>query len=69
MVFAAILLVPSPERGLPMAAAMILMGLLGRDLRRWSLGRRGYALAAVVAARDGDAAFLRYSDTREGVAA
>ena len=30
---------------------MVLMGLSGQDLRRWSLGQRGYLLSQVVAAR------------------
>lgn len=34
-------------------------GLLGRDLARWSLERRGYALGSVVLAADRDAALLR----------
>jgi len=34
-------------------------GLLGRDLDRWSLARRGYALDHVVLAPDRDAALLR----------
>ena len=62
IVFVAIALIPSPWRGWPMAGAMVLLGLLGRDLRRWSLARRGYGLASVVAARDADSAYLRYRD-------
>ncbi|MEJ1975100.1 MAG: DUF2628 domain-containing protein [Acetobacteraceae bacterium] len=38
---------------------MLLLGFTGNDLRRWSLARSGYALAHVVAARNGDEAFLR----------
>ena len=37
----------------------LLAGLTGRDLVRWSLERRGYTLAHVVAARDDDAALAR----------
>ncbi len=36
-----------------------LIGLFGNDLRRWSLARRGYALAEVIAERDADAALAR----------
>ncbi len=36
-----------------------LTGLFGRDLVRWSLERRGYLLAHVVAARDEEAAYAR----------
>jgi hypothetical protein len=35
------------------------LGLFGHDLWRWSLARRGYSLAHVVAAADRDAAFAR----------
>ena len=31
---------------------MLLLGLTGHDLRRWSLDHRGYLLAQVIAARD-----------------
>lgn len=36
-----------------------LLGLVGNDLRRWSLAARGYALVHVVAARDAEAAHAR----------
>ncbi len=39
-----------------------LAGLVGQDLRRWSLERRGFALVQVVAARDRDGAFVRLLD-------
>ena len=43
-----------------LAVAMAgLLGLLGRDLQRWSLARRGFVLAHVVAGGDGDAALAR----------
>ena len=35
------------------------LGLWGHDMRRWSLTRRGYLLAHVVAAGDRDAALAR----------
>jgi hypothetical protein len=37
----------------------LLVGLTGRDMVRWSLARRGYALSHVVAASDEDAALAR----------
>ena len=40
-------------------AVAILLGLLGQDLRRWTLARRGFLLAHVVAARDRDEALAR----------
>jgi hypothetical protein len=50
----------------PPAAATVLLiglawlfGLVGRDLCRWSLDRRGYVLAQVVAARDFETALER----------
>ena len=46
---------------------MLLLGFVGNDLRRWSLGRGGYALAHVVAARNGDDAFLRLMTHRPDV--
>lgn len=39
-------------------------GLFGQDLRRWSLARAGFRLTGVVAARDHDAALLRFLDAR-----
>ncbi|MEJ0045496.1 MAG: DUF2628 domain-containing protein [Rhodospirillales bacterium] len=38
---------------------LLLQGLLGRDLVRWSLARRGFAQGPVVAAQDEDAALAR----------
>jgi hypothetical protein len=35
-----------------LAALIVLLGLSGHDLRRWSLDHRGFLLAQVVAARD-----------------
>jgi len=35
-----------------LAGVILLLGLSGHDLRRWSLGNRGYRLAQVIAARD-----------------
>ena len=59
-----LLLAPGP--GLVMAFALaILAGLIGRDLVRWSLDRRGYVLAHVVAAGDRDSAYARLLAARE----
>jgi len=44
-----------------------LLGLFGRDLQRWSLARRRYALAHVLAARDADAAFARLLAARPDI--
>jgi hypothetical protein len=38
---------------------IVLQGLLGRDLVRWSLARGGYVFGPVVAARDHDTALAR----------
>ena len=49
-----------PEWRWALAVALgALLGLFGHDLRRWSLGRRGFLLAHVVAARDRDEALAR----------
>ena len=45
------------------------IGVFGRDLVRWSLRRRGFALIHVIAARDADAAMCRLLDADPGVAA
>ena len=49
------------------AAVVVLQGLLGQDLRRWSLRRRGFAMAGVVAARGREAALARLLDARPGL--
>ncbi len=41
-------------------ALSLLVGLLGNDLRRWTLARRGYAETDVVSGAGHDAALLRY---------
>ncbi len=43
---------------------MWIQGLVGNDLRRWALERRGFTLAHVIAARNGDAAIARLLDRR-----
>jgi hypothetical protein len=47
----------------------VLLGLTGRDLVRWSLARRGYVLAHVLAARDSDSALARLLTGRPDLAA
>ncbi|MGI3778355.1 MAG: DUF2628 domain-containing protein [Janthinobacterium lividum] len=46
------------------AAVVVLQGLLGQDLRRWSLRRRGLAMAGVVVAPGREAAMARLLDAR-----
>lgn len=57
-------LAPQPWRWALSLALAALLGLFGQDLRRWSLGRRGYVLAHVVAARDRDEALARLLASR-----
>ena len=45
-------------------ALSFLIGLFGRDIRRWSLERGGYVLAHVVAAPDADVALARLLERR-----
>jgi hypothetical protein len=60
--FALTLAAPPPTRPALNFALLLLLGLNGRDLVRWSLARRGYHLAHVVAGRSADDAFLRLLD-------
>ncbi len=53
--------------GWPLLLALALgwaQGLFGHDLVRWSLARRGFLLAHVVAGRDGDEALARLLGNR-----
>ncbi len=52
-------LAPSPFWGPVAFGLAALTGLTGWDMVRWSLGRRGYTLAHVLAARDEDTALAR----------
>ena len=47
-----------------LATLIVLLGLSGHDLRRWSLDHRGYLLAQVVVARDELEALARLLDRR-----
>lgn len=48
---------------------MLLQGLSGHDLRRWSLGRRGFILGEVVTARNTERAFERLLERRRDLGA
>jgi predicted outer membrane lipoprotein len=52
-------LAAEPVRSLLSLTLAWVLGLTGQDLRRAALQRRGYLLAHVVAAADGDAALAR----------
>ncbi len=47
----------------------VLLGLIGRDLLRWSLDLRGYTMAKVLAAQDADAALARLLTARPDLGA
>ena len=51
-----------------LATLMVLLGLSGHDLRRWSLDYRGFLLAQVVVARDELDALARLLDRRPDLA-
>ena len=57
-------LLPGPWSGVGASMVGWAMGVFGRDLVRWSLERRGFLMAHVVAARDEDAAFARLMAAR-----
>ena len=62
-----VLIVVLTENGLAaalLAALVVLLGLSGHDLRRWSLDHRGYLLSQVVAARDELDAMTRLLERR-----
>ena len=58
-----------PRFGPVLIGLALLAGLLGRDILRWSLDRRGYTLAHVLAARDEDGALARLLTYRPEIAA
>jgi hypothetical protein len=57
-----IVLLPPAVFAVAMPAAQLLVGLQAQDIRRWTLARRGRPVAAVVLARDAEAALLRALD-------
>ncbi len=57
-----------PVRAVLLLGEMVLLGLSGRDLVRWSLARRGYLLMHAVVARNADAALVRLLDARAELA-
>ena len=63
-----LVLTPAGLRPPLMLGLAVLTGLLGRDMVRWSLARRGYALAHVLAARDEDSALARLLAARTDLA-
>ena len=48
---------------------LLLQGVFGRDMLRWSLARHGYTPGPVVAARDADAALARLLSERDDLLA
>lgn len=46
-----------------------IVGLVGNDLKRWTLARRGYSESDIVTGFDGDAAERRFFDRTPGIAA
>jgi hypothetical protein len=65
-----LLIALTPEAAAPYAAValQVLVGLHARDLRRWTLERRGWRLSGVVAARDEDGAWARLYARRPDLA-
>jgi Protein of unknown function (DUF2628) len=55
-------------RAVLLGGMIVLQGLFGNDLRRWSLERRGYRLEHVVAARDAEGALARLLQYRPELA-
>ncbi len=62
-------LAPDGLQAILSLAFAVLAGLLGRDLVRWTLERRGYVLAHVLAARDEEGALARLLTARPDLAA
>jgi hypothetical protein len=61
--------VPEPACGIAVAGLTVILGLIGNDLRRWSLENRGYLLAHVLSAGSADEAFTRLLAYRPDLAA
>ena len=62
-------LAPAGLSGILALGIGVLCGVLGRDLVRWTLDRRGYVMAHVLAARDEETALGRLLTARPDVAA
>ena len=58
------LLAPDRVQTVVSLATAVLVGLLGRDMVRWTLERRGYVLSHVLAARDEEGALGRLLSAR-----
>ena len=63
-----IAVLPDPWEGVAGLAMQVLFGFHARDLERWTLRRRGFAEAGVVAAGDEEEALLRAVRVRPGLA-
>jgi hypothetical protein len=61
-------LAPAPVAGVLNLGLAVFLGLTGHDLRRWSIGHRGYLLAYVLAARDETDAWSRLLTNRPDLA-
>jgi hypothetical protein len=61
-------LVPQPARSVLALGLIVLLGLVGQDLRRWALEQRGYLLVHVLAATNTDDAFIRLMRNRPDLA-
>jgi hypothetical protein len=68
-VWTAASLVPAPFSGVLLLGLAWLLGASGNDLVRWSLERRGFLMANVVAAANEDAAFARLLAARPDLGA
>ena len=64
LVVVIIALAPPWLRPILLVALAVTAGLMGRDVLRWALERRGYVMAHVVAARDEDGALGRLLQVR-----
>lgn len=62
-------LTTDPARIILELGLAILLGLTGRDLKRWSLAWRGYTLVHVIAANSDDAALARLLSARPDLGA
>jgi len=61
-------LAPAPVAGVLNLGLAVFLGLTGHDLRRWSIGHRGYLLTHVLAARDETDAWARLLSNRPDLA-